>query len=76
MLHRWCAAGLGSAALSALDAIEQVRCGELVRVLPEWRIGSYDIWALTARRDAQPSEVKHAIERLQDYLLPAPGVRT
>lgn len=70
-----CLAGLGIASLSSLDVTDQVNAGSLVRVLPEWDTLSYDIWAMTPQRDAQPSKVRHAIRALQDYLENVPGVR-
>jgi DNA-binding transcriptional LysR family regulator len=72
-LQRGCLAGMGIASLSSLDVSHLVDSGELVRVLPDWTNRSYGIWALTPRRDAQPSKVKHAIESLQEYLRRAPG---
>ena len=47
------------------EALEE---GRLVRLLPEWSLPPFGIYAVTPRRDAQPAKVKVAIEALRRHL--------
>ncbi len=73
-LQQMCVAGLGLAMLGALDTDDDLRAGRLVQVLPQWRLPSLDVWAVTPQRDAQPAKVRHAIAALHDHLAGLPGV--
>ena len=73
-LEQMCAAGLGMALVIHPDVHGALRAGQLVRVLPAWRLPEITVWAVTPQRDNQPAKVRHAIAALQSYLNAVPGV--
>ena len=74
LLQQMCAAGLGIALIGSIDAHDDVAQGRLVRVLPEWQLPQFEVWALTPQRDAQPAKVRLARAVLGDYLRALPGM--
>jgi DNA-binding transcriptional LysR family regulator len=72
-MQQMCCAGLGIAQLVRADVEDDVLGGRLVPALPDWRMQSFPIWAVTPQRDTQPAKVRHAIDALQTYLRDAPG---
>ena len=68
-----CAAGLGVAVLTCLDAAPLLEAGGLQRLLPEWELPPLPVWAVTPHRQTQPAKVRQAIALLQDYLAGIPG---
>ena len=73
-IQQMCEAGLGVALMGSLDVQDALASGRLVRLLPQWTMGTLDIWAVTPQRDAQPAKVRQAIAALQRYLVTQPGV--
>ena len=73
-IQQMCEAGLGVALMGSLDVRDALASGRLVRLLPQWTMGTLDIWAVTPQRDAQPAKVRQAIAALQRYLVTQPGV--
>jgi len=73
-IQQLCEAGLGLALLGSMDVADALAAGRLVRLLPDWDFGSFDIWAVTPQRQAQPAKVRQAIAALQHYLVQLPGV--
>jgi DNA-binding transcriptional LysR family regulator len=73
-IQQMCEAGLGLALLGSLDAQDALQAGRLVRLLPQWGLGTLGIWAVTPQRDAQPAKVRQAIAALHQYLITQPGV--
>ncbi|HSX59907.1 MAG TPA: LysR family transcriptional regulator [Tahibacter sp.] len=73
LLQQMCTAGLGIALIGSIDAHGDVAAGRLARVLPEWQLPAFDVWALTPQRDAQPAKVRHARAVLGDFLRALPG---
>ncbi|MEO8672757.1 MAG: LysR family transcriptional regulator [Tahibacter sp.] len=73
LVQQMCQSGFGLALFSAIDAQPPIDAGLLHRVLPDWQLPRYDIWAVTPQRDAQPAKVRRAIETLSDYLRALPG---
>ena len=73
-IQQMCEAGLGVALMGSLDVQDALASGRLVRLLPQWTMGTLDIWAVTPQRDAQPVKVRQAIAALQRYLVTQPGV--
>lgn len=63
-LHRMCAAGLGLAVLVAAEIRAELESGRLIRVLPLWQPPALGVFAVTPRRDAQPTSVRHALQAL------------
>lgn len=74
-IQQMCEAGLGLALMGSLDVQDALQTGRLVRLLPQWNLGTLDIWAVTPQRDAQPAKVRQAIAALHSYLVTLPGVR-
>lgn len=74
-IQQMCEAGLGLALMGSLDVQDAHQAGRLVRLLPQWGLGTLGIWAVTPQRDAQPAKVRQAIEALHRYLITLPGVR-
>lgn len=60
--------GLGVSAQPEPEVREALEEGRLVRLLPEWSLPPFGIYAVTPRRDAQPAKVKVAIEALRRHL--------
>lgn len=73
-LEQMCSAGLGMALVTHADVHGALRSGQLVRVLPTWRMPEIPVWAVTPQRENQPAKVRHAIAALQHYFSEAPGV--
>lgn len=73
-LQQMCEAGLGVAMLGSSDVHEALQSGRLVRLLPQWDLGTLDVWAVTPQRDAQPAKVRQAIAALHAYLRQVPGM--
>jgi len=60
--------GLGVSCQPEPEVREALEEGRLVRLLPEWSLPPFGIYAVTPRRDAQPAKVKVAIEALRRHL--------
>ncbi|MFV3329831.1 LysR family transcriptional regulator [Pseudomonas sp. NY15437] len=60
--------GLGVSAQPEPEVREALEEGRLVRLLPEWSLPPFGIYAVTPRRDAQPAKVKVAIDALRRHL--------
>lgn len=73
-IQQMCEAGLGLALMGSVDVQDALQTGRLVRLLPEWNLGTLGIWAVTPQRDAQPAKVRQAIAALHGYLVTLPGV--
>lgn len=58
--------GYGLAALPLLEVKELIEQGELVVLLPDWRIDDYDIFALTVDKK-YPTKVKIALDALRNF---------
>ena len=74
-IQQMCEAGLGLALMGSVDVQDALQTGRLVRLLPQWNLGTLGIWAVTPQRDAQPAKVRQAIAALHSYLVTLPGVR-
>lgn len=68
-----CASGMGLALLVHPDAEPDLAAGRVVPLLPGWQVPALPVWALTARRGAQPTRVRRALEALQATLRALPG---
>lgn len=73
-LQQMCAAGMGLARLTRVDAAAQLECGALVQVLPDWSQPGLDVWAVTPQRDGQSAKVRFAMEAIQRHLTGLQGV--
>jgi DNA-binding transcriptional LysR family regulator len=68
LLQQMCTNGVGIALVGSTEAHPELASGRLVRVLPDWQLPPFDVWALTPQRDAQPAKVRHGREALAGYL--------
>jgi DNA-binding transcriptional LysR family regulator len=72
-LQQMCVSGLGLAFVVGTEAQDDLQARRLVRVLPDWRVPSLPLWAVTPQRDRKPAKVRHAVSALQAYLRQLPG---
>ncbi|QLI81487.1 LysR family transcriptional regulator [Chitinibacter fontanus] len=61
-------AGMGLAIQPEPEVRTAINEGRLMVVLPEWRLPSIAIYAVTPRREAQPAKVRYAIDALKAQL--------
>lgn len=54
VLHEWCLAGLGISMRETWDIHEELRSGQLVRILPDWEGSASKISLVRARREPVP----------------------
>lgn len=59
--------GQGIARIMSLDIQKELASGELVEVLPAYNLPSYMLYAVTPRRDQQPTKVIRCLEVLTKY---------
>ncbi|WP_262524155.1 LysR family transcriptional regulator [Agrobacterium tumefaciens] len=65
VLHEWCLAGLGISMRETWDIHEELRSGQLVRVLPDWEGAASKISLVRARREPVP----HRLTVFSEFLL-------
>lgn len=58
-----------------LDAQQELKRGEFVEVLPDWKLPEYTLYAVTLKREQQPVKVIRCIEALKSYFSQLPGGR-
>ncbi len=59
--------GHGVARLLRADVEKELASGRLIPLLPAWRLAGFGVYAITARRDAQPLKITRCIEHLRRY---------
>lgn len=72
-LQQMCEQGLGLARLGHADVVPALARGLLVRVLPQWRLASLPVTAVTPTRDGEPAKVRVAIEALKRHFATLSG---
>jgi DNA-binding transcriptional LysR family regulator len=72
-LREFTLAGAGLALLAEPEVQQMLAEGRLVRVLPEWKMPSFGVFAVTPKRDAQPAKVRQAIEAFRSFLTACPA---
>ena len=72
LMKSLCLSGHGLARLLYLDVQQELACGELVEVLPMWRLPDYTLYALTLRREQQPLKIVRCLEALTHYFSQLP----
>ena len=60
-------AGHGLVGIMALDIEKELASGELVEVLPEYQLPTYQLYAVTLDREQQPAKITRCLEVLQEY---------
>ncbi|MFD1836848.1 LysR family transcriptional regulator [Paracidovorax cattleyae] len=71
-LRTWCRAGLGIALRETWDVAEELRSGDLVRVLPDWAEPAVPIQAVRVQRSPVPRRVSAFVEFLAGQWRQAP----
>lgn len=70
-----CHEGHGIGRILHLDAQQELKRGEFVEVLPDWKLPEYTLYAVTLKREQQPVKVIRCIEALKSYFTQLPGGR-
>lgn len=70
-----CHEGHGIGRILHLDAQQELKRGEFVEVLPDWKLPEYTLYAVTLKREQQPAKVLRCIEALKCYFSQLPGGR-
>ncbi len=70
-----CYEGHGIGRILHLDAQQELKRGEFVEVLPDWKLPEYTLYAVTLKREQQPVKVLRCIEALKSYFTQLPGGR-
>lgn len=73
-LQQMCEQGLGIARLGYSDVQGPLSRGNLLRLLPQWRITPLPVVAVTQRREGEPAKVRVAVEALKRYFATLPGL--
>ncbi len=59
--------GFGYALLPEPEVRHHLRSGKLVQLLPDWHMGSYDVYAVTPQRDSIAAKTQAAIVNLRSW---------
>lgn len=70
-----CQQGHGLLRIAYLDVQKELFNGSLVEVLPEWRLPSFTLYALTAKTEQQPMKIQRCFDALKQYFCQLPGGR-
>ncbi|MDV4313780.1 LysR family transcriptional regulator [Acinetobacter indicus] len=70
-----CLQGHGIARLLYLDVQKDLINGSLVEVLPEWKLPTFTLYAITPKREQQPMKVHRCLDALKQYFCQLPGGR-
>jgi DNA-binding transcriptional LysR family regulator len=66
-LQQMCEHGLGIARMVRTDVQSSIQRGDLVQVLPSWRLAAMPVWAVTPRREGEAAKVRAALDYLKRY---------
>jgi DNA-binding transcriptional LysR family regulator len=66
-LQQMCEHGLGIARMVRADVLPALLRGDLVQVLPSWRLAAMPVWAVTPRREGEAAKVRAALDCLKRY---------
>jgi DNA-binding transcriptional LysR family regulator len=72
-LQQMCEHGLGIARMVHADVAPALQRGDLVQVLPSWRLAAMPVWAVTPRRDGEAAKVRAALDCLKRYFAAMEG---
>ncbi|CAB1211602.1 LysR family transcriptional regulator [Acinetobacter bouvetii] len=70
-----CLQGHGIGRILYLDVQKDLVNGSLVEVLPEWKLPCFTLYAITAKKDQQPTKIHRCLEALKQYFSQLPGGR-
>jgi DNA-binding transcriptional LysR family regulator len=72
VVRSWGVAGLGVIVRSEWDVAENLRAGDLVRILPDWRLPAADVLILLGSRTGRTAKIRRFMECLKEDLRPIP----
>ncbi len=72
VVRSWGVAGLGVIVRSEWDVAENLRAGNLVRILPDWRLPAADVLILLGSRNGRTAKIRRFMECLKEDLRPIP----
>ena len=70
-----CQNGLGLARVLYLDVQKELMNGELIEVLPDWKLPSYTLYAVAAPVEQRSVKTQRCIDALKTYFCQLPGGR-
>lgn len=70
-----CLQGLGLTRMLYSDVQKELSNGSLVEVLPKWQLPRYTLYAVTTKREQQPTKILRCLEALQQAFEHMPGSR-
>lgn len=70
-----CMQGHGIARMMYLDAQKDLMNGNLVEVLPEWKLPSFTLYAVMAKCEQQPTKIHRSLDVLKQYFAQLSGSR-
>ncbi|RYY79909.1 MAG: LysR family transcriptional regulator [Moraxellaceae bacterium] len=71
-----CLAGHGVGRILYLDVQKELARGDLVEVLPQWKMQDYILYAVTLKREQQPTKIYRCLDALSQYFSQLPGGRS
>ena len=70
-----CMQGHGIARILHLDIQKDLLNGNLVEILPEWKLPAFALYAIISKHEQQPMKVQRCLEALKQYFSQLPGGR-
>ncbi|MDM1248395.1 LysR family transcriptional regulator [Acinetobacter sichuanensis] len=70
-----CQNGHGIARILYLDVQKELMNGTLVEVLPDWKLPTFTLNAMTLKREQQPMKIHRCLDALKQYFSQLPGGR-
>lgn len=70
-----CMQGHGIARMLYLDVQKDLMNGNLVEVLPEWKLPTFTLYAVMAKTEQQSTKVQRSLEILKQYFAQLSGGR-
>lgn len=71
-----CLAGHGVGRILYVDVQKELARGDLVEVLPQWKMQDYILYAVTLKREQQPTKIYRCLDALSLYFSQLPGGRS
>jgi DNA-binding transcriptional LysR family regulator len=76
VVRRWACEGRGVILRSEWDVADDLAKGDLVRLLPAWKVGGADVIALTGNRAGLPARTRQFMRHMQARFRPQPPWRS
>lgn len=71
-----CINGHGVARMMYLDVQKELLRGDLIEVLPQWKMQEHILYAIMMKREQQPTKIHRCLDALGQYFNQLPGGRT